>query len=184
MRHAAAARREIGVRTVFNILGPLCNPARVKRQVIGIYDPSRLLQMAEVIAQLGAERALVVCGPGHADELLPTGDNQVAEWDGHAVRCYRLRSEDVGLPTHPPEALAGGDADDNAQDILSIAQGRKGPKCDTALLNAGTAIYVSGNADSVADGIAVARNAVAEGRLADLVVRAASASCRRSEETG
>ncbi|MBI3871846.1 MAG: anthranilate phosphoribosyltransferase [candidate division Zixibacteria bacterium] len=165
MNHAAGPRREIGVRTVFNILGPLCNPARVRRQVVGVYDPARLLPLAEVLAALGAERAMVVCGPHGADELLPCGENRIVEWDSRTTREYRLQAHEVGLPECSLAELAGTDASANAKDITAVAAGQTGPKTDTALLNAGAALYVSGQVDSIADGIIAARRAVIDGRL-------------------
>ncbi|MBI3861238.1 MAG: anthranilate phosphoribosyltransferase [Planctomycetia bacterium] len=176
MKHAAGPRREIGVRTVFNILGPLCNPARVRRQVVGVYDPARLLSLAEVLAALDAERAMVVCGPHGADELLPCGENRIVEWDGRTTREYSLQAHDVGLTECSLAELAGTDARANAKDITAIAAGQIGPKTDTALFNAGAALYVSGQVGSIAAGIVVAREAVMDGRLRALLRRASSAS--------
>ncbi|MEW5702089.1 MAG: anthranilate phosphoribosyltransferase [Candidatus Zixiibacteriota bacterium] len=182
MRHALAPRREIGVRTVFNLLGPLCNPAGVRRQVVGVYDPKRLRQMAEVLAHLGAERALVVCGPHDADELLPCGDNRVAEWDGQSVREYTIHPSDWGMGTRSLDDLTGGDATENAGIIRAIAGGVPGPHTDAAIMNAGAALYIAGTAPSIAEGIRQSRSAVSEGRLATLLTSAVAAS--REDGTG
>jgi anthranilate phosphoribosyltransferase len=176
MRHAAGPRREIGVRTVFNILGPLCNPAGVKRQIVGIYDRGGITRIAEVLGVLGAERVLIVSGPDGADELLPTGENRIAEWRDGTLTEYTLGPEDFGLDRIELADLKGTDADGNAEVIREIARGKLGPKTETAILNAGAAIWVSGRAESLREGIAVARAAVVDGRLLSLLDKAGSAS--------
>jgi anthranilate phosphoribosyltransferase len=171
MRHAAAPRHEIAVRTVFNLLGPLCNPARVRRQIVGVYDRSRLMQIAEVLRALGAEKAMVISGPNGADELLPIGDNLIVEWDGSTFKEYTLRAESVGVPECVLDQVRGGNAQDNAEIIWQIADGHGGPKTETALLNAGAALYVARRAASIAEGVQIAREAVRSGRLAEFLRR-------------
>lgn len=176
MKHAAVPRREIGVRTVFNMLGPLCNPAGVRRQIVGVFDRTALPRIAEVLGALGAERVLVVSGPGGADELLPTGDNDIAEWKDDSVIEYTLGPSDFGLPRIHLDDLTGTDAAGNAAIIRGISHGERSARAETAILNAGAAIWVAGKADSLREGISLARKAVADGRLAEFLERAARAS--------
>ncbi|HUU47106.1 MAG TPA: anthranilate phosphoribosyltransferase [Acidobacteriota bacterium] len=176
MKHALAPRREIGVRTVFNILGPLCNPAGVKRQIVGVYDRAWMTPLAEVLGALGAERAMVVAGADGADELLPTGVNHVAEWDGTDVRTYTISAADAGLTECALDDLSGGEAAANADVIRRIAAGDTGPKTDTVLLNAAAALLVAGCVESLAAGVARAREAIATGDMADLLSRAVAAT--------
>jgi anthranilate phosphoribosyltransferase len=176
MKHAIGPRREIGIRTVFNMLGPICNPANVNYQIVGIYDRAWLAPLATVLGSLGAKRVLVVSGPDGADELLPTGPSQVAEWDGERVREYAIDPAELGLDRITLDQIQGATAENNAGIIREIAEGRKGPAAETALLNAGAAIWVGGRTESIKDGIAVARAAVDDGRLAILLDKAARAS--------
>jgi anthranilate phosphoribosyltransferase len=176
MKHAIGPRREIGIRTVFNILGPICNPANVQYQIIGVYDPAWLVPLAAVLGALGAKRVLVVSGPDGADELLPTGPSRVAEWDGKQVCEYTIDPAELGLARITLDQIKGASAEDNAGIIREIAEGEYGPAAETALLNAGAAIWVGGRAESIKDGIELARVAVADGRMADLMDRAAQAS--------
>lgn len=178
MQHAAAPRREIGVRTVFNMLGPLCNPARVKRQIVGVFDRSRAREIAAALATLGAERALVISGPDGADEILPTGENLVVEWDGRALREHHLRPEDLGVEPCDLAALHGGSAEENAAIIRAIAGGEDGARADAALVNAAAALYVAGEAATLVDGVELAREAIHDGRVADLIRSAVDASRR------
>ncbi len=176
MKHAAGPRREIGIRTVFNMLGPICNPAGVKRQMIGVYDRSRTWEVAQVLAALGSERALVISGPDGADELLPTGDNLIVEWNGKKLSERTLRLDDVNVKQCAVSDLQGGDSQTSARIIKSIAEGVHSPAMDTALLNAGAALYVAEEVESITDGIEMAHNAIHDGRVMDLLVRAAEAS--------
>lgn len=176
MKHAIGPRREIGIRTVFNILGPICNPANVAYQIVGVYDPAWLVPLAKVLGALGAKRVLIVSGPDGADELLPTGPSRVAEWDGTQVREYTIDPAELGLACITLDQIKGTSADNNAGIIRGIAEGRKGPAAETALLNAGAAIWVGGRAESMKDGIELARAAVADGRMATLLEKAAQVS--------
>lgn len=178
MKHAAAPRKEIGVRTVFNMLGPLCNPAMVRRQIIGVFDRARAREIAEVLATLGAEHALVISGPNGADELLPTGDNLIVEWDGRTISEKIITSNDIGVRHCAVEDLHGGDAQRSAAIIRAIAEGAHGPKRETAVLNAAAALYVAGEAESIVGGIELAHAAIHDGRVLDLLKRAAEASRR------
>lgn len=176
MKHAAVPRKEIGVRTVFNMLGPLCNPALVRRQIIGVFDRSRAREIAEVLAALGAEHALVISGPNGADELLPTGDNLIVEWDGKQIIEKTLTVKDFGVRHCTVDDLLGGDAERSAAIIRGIAEGAHGPKRETAVLNSAAALYVAGEAGSIAEGIELAHTAIHEGRVLDLLQRAAEAT--------
>ncbi|GAB4313978.1 MAG: anthranilate phosphoribosyltransferase [Candidatus Zixiibacteriota bacterium] len=181
MKHAAAPRREIGVRTVFNLLGPICNPAVVKRQVIGVYDRAWQRPLAESLRDLGAERVLVVTGPDNADELLPTGANCVTELDRGDIREFELIPEDVGVRSTTLDQLLGTDAAGNAEIIRQVAAGRGGAAAEAVIMNAGAALWAAGKATSLADGCTMCRAAIAKGRMTELIETASAAS--RGEAT-
>lgn len=163
-RHAVAPRRELGVRTLFNLLGPLTNPAGVRRQVIGVYAPEWVEPLAHVLLELGAERALIVHGDGGLDELSLSGPSQVAELRDGAVRIYTLSPEELGLRPAPRGALAGGDAAHNAAILRDIFSGATGPQADAVALGAGAALYTAGRAESVREGVSQAQAALRDGR--------------------
>jgi anthranilate phosphoribosyltransferase len=162
MKYAIGPRREIGVRTIFNVLGPLTNPAGAAVQVLGVYDPGLTRPLAEVLGRLGSHRAWVVHGGG-LDELSLLGESQVAEWDGKGVTEFRVSPRDVGLEPCRSEDLKGGDAEENARIAKRILSGEKGAKRDMVLLNAGAAIYLAGRAASFRDGVAAAANSIDSG---------------------
>lgn len=159
MRHAAAVRRELGVRTVFNLLGPLTNPAGARRQLLGVYDPARLDGLAQVLRELGSERAMVVHGEG-LDELALHGTTRVAELCDGQVRTYTLTPEDAGLRRAPIEAIRGGDVGRNVAIARAILDGETGPARDVVLLNAAAALRVAGEAEDLKDGVARAAQAI------------------------
>lgn len=163
MKHAAVPRQEVGVRSIFNLLGPLTNPAGAKRQVIGVYAPELVVLLADVLLFLGVERALVVHGQDGCDELTLAGLTQVCEVSDGEILRYNLSPLDVGLQQAPAAALAGGSPAENAKLILAILQGEKGPKRDVVLLNAGAALYVGGLAEDIHEGVTLARQAVDNG---------------------
>lgn len=163
MKHAIGPRREVGIRTVFNILGPLTNPAGAKRQVIGVYDGGLTEPLCEVLNDLGCERAYVVHGHDGLDEITATGKTQVSELKEGRVITFDLDPADYGFSCCRPEDLQGGDAETNAGITLAILQGEKGPKRDVTLLNAAAAIYVGGRALSLKDALDVARGAIDSG---------------------
>lgn len=172
MRHVGPVRAEIGFRTVFNLLGPLSNPAGAKRQVMGVYDPRLLEPLAEVLGRLGATRAWTVHGQG-LDELTTTGETEVAEWKDGAVRRFAVTPEDAGLPRADLAALRGGDAEENAAALRALLDGATGAYRDIVLLNAAAALVVADRAADLAEGAALAAAVIDDGRastaLADLV---------------
>jgi anthranilate phosphoribosyltransferase len=162
MKYAVGPRREIGVRTIFNILGPLTNPAGAAVQLLGVYDPGLTRPLAEVLGRLGSQRAWVVHGGG-LDELSLLGESQVAEWNGKGVTEFKVSPGDVSLKPCRSEDLKGGDAEENARIAKSILSGEKGPKRDMVLLNAGAAIYLAGRAASYREGVTSAAESIDSG---------------------
>jgi anthranilate phosphoribosyltransferase len=167
MRHAAPVRRELAARTVFNVLGPLTNPAGARAQVIGVYAPTLVRTVAEVLAQLGARRAFVVHGAHGIDELSPAGPNLVCEVVNGGVREREIDPLDLGVPRCDPAALRGGSPEENARTIQSILNGAHGGAKDAILLNAAGAIAAAGRADDLHEGLEIARTAVDSGAAAD-----------------
>jgi anthranilate phosphoribosyltransferase len=162
MRHVMAARQEIGCRTVFNILGPLANPAGAQAQVLGVYDKGMTPVMAEVLRLLGLSRALVVHGNG-LDEITTTGETVVSELTGVTIRTYTLTCGTFGIPPAQLADLAGGDPGTNARITREILGGERGAGRDIVLMNAGAAIYVGGEARNLHDGIQRAAVAIDTG---------------------
>ena len=156
MKFALQPRRELGFRTIFNLLGPLANPARVKAQVIGVYDAQLVEKVAEVLRGLGVKRALVVHGLDGLDELSTIGETQVAELERGEIRTYRLVPEELGLTCARISELAGGDAATNARIAVQLLRGRKGPQRDAVLVNAAAALLVSGLVKDLPSGLELA----------------------------
>ena len=165
-RFVVPVRKELAVRTIFNFLGPLTNPAGATRQLIGVSDPNFLETIAGALARLGARKALVVSSADGLDEMSTSGTTRVVEVDGQDVRAYEVAPEDVGLARAEPSALTGGTPDVNAQTTRRIFAGETGPARDLAVLNAGAAIYVSGTVDSLEAGVRAAEAAIDDGRAA------------------
>ena len=176
MRHAAPVRRELGTRTVFNLIGPLTNPAGARSQVMGVYSPAVARTVAEVIAMLGAERAFVVHGAGGVDELSPAGPNLVYEVVGEDVKKRTVDPAKLGLRRCEPDDLRGGDPAENAEAIKRVLAGENGARSDAILLNAAATIAAAGRADDFADGLELAREAVASGAAAERLEQAAAFS--------
>jgi anthranilate phosphoribosyltransferase len=166
MRHAAPVRRELGTRTVFNVLGPLTNPADARAQVVGVYAPELVPTIAAVLARLGARRAFVVHGAGGIDELSPAGPNLVCEVVGGKVRSREIDPRDFGVPRCKPADLAGGSPAENAATIRDVFAGARGPKREAVLLNAGGAIAAGGHARDLEEGYRGAADAVDSGAAA------------------
>lgn len=163
MRHAAGPRRQIGIRTMFNILGPLTNPAGAQRQVVGVYD-RRLVEIVRgVLGYLGTERAMVVHGFGGLDEISISGPTLVGEVCNGQVRSFEIRPEDFGLTPVDVGEISGGTPEDNAEHIMSVLKGGKGPRRDVTLMNAAAALVVADEAADLADGFRRAAAAVDSG---------------------
>ncbi|MEZ4248357.1 MAG: anthranilate phosphoribosyltransferase [Polyangiales bacterium] len=171
LRHAAAVRRELGVRTFFNLLGPLANPACATHQLLGIYDPTRLVAIAEVLRALGVERAAVVHGEGGLDEIAPTGRTKVAFLADGSVRELSWQPSDFGVDEAPLSTLVGGDATENAGIARSILEGEPGPRRGMIVLNAGAALLVAGLVSTPEEGAKLAAATIDEGRAAALLTR-------------
>lgn len=171
MKFVMLARREIRIRTVFNILGPLTNPARASAQVIGVYDGALAEVMAQVLKELGTTRAFVVHGQDGLDELSTTGPSRVAELRDGEIRSYTVQPEDFGLPRVTMADLKGGSAADNAEIIRRILAGERSPKRDIVVLNAGAAIAAGGKAPDIAAGIALATQSIDSGAARDRLAR-------------
>jgi anthranilate phosphoribosyltransferase len=170
-RHVVPVRKELAVRTIFNFLGPLTNPAGATRQVIGVSDPAFLDTIAGALARLGAVKALVVSSEDGLDEMSTAGSTTVVEVDGPEIHSYALAPEDVGLRRGRYEDVAGGPPEDNAAVTRRIFAGEAGPARDLAAFNAGAAIYVAGRADTLESGVRAAEEALDSGAAAEALDR-------------
>jgi anthranilate phosphoribosyltransferase len=163
MKHVGPTRVELGTRTIFNLLGPLSNPAGVKRQMVGVFSRQWVEPLAHVLKNLGSDRAYVVHGSDGLDEITTAGTTAVAALENGAVRCFEIAPEDVGLPRIKPEVLRGGDADTNAEALKAVLEGIKGPYRDVAVLNAAAALVVAAKARDIAHGVALAQHSIDSG---------------------
>ena len=163
MKYAAPVRREIGIRTIFNILGPLTNPAGAKRQIIGVYAPELTDILAKVLFNLDCEHAFVVRGEDGLDEITLTAETKVTELKDGKIKTYHLKPEELGFNRCMPEDLIGGDSDENAEIILSIFKGEKGPKKDIVVANASAALVAGGLSATLAEGVALASSVIDSG---------------------
>jgi anthranilate phosphoribosyltransferase len=163
MKHAIGPRREIGIRTIFNVLGPLTNPARATAQVVGVYEADLTEKMAHVLYNLGARAGMVVHGMDELDEITVTRESRISEINAHGVHTSILDPRDYGFTLADAEDLRGGTSEENAEITRSVLMGRKGAKRDIVLLNAGAAIYVGGGAGSLKDGIDAAAKSIDSG---------------------
>src|SRR5262249_18451694 len=173
MKHVGPTRVELGTRTIFNLLGPLSNPARVKRQMVGVFSRQWVEPIAHVLKNLGSERAIVVHGSDGLDEITTAGPTRVASFENGVVRAFDISPEDFGFAKVKPDALRGGDARENAAALLDVLKGKKGPFRDVAMLNAVAALLVAGRASDLEGGILLATKSIhsgeAEGRLDRLI---------------
>ena len=160
MRHVAPTRVELGTRTIFNLLGPLSNPAGAKRQLIGVFDGIWAEPMAEVLRNLGSERVWVVHGSDGTDELTTTGSSDVVELRDGELRRFEVTPEEAGLTRASLEAIKGGDGDENARTMAAVLDGAPGPIRDIVLLNSAAALIVAGRVENLRDGVTVAAKAV------------------------
>jgi anthranilate phosphoribosyltransferase len=163
MKHAAPVRKELAARTVFNVLGPLTNPAGARAQIVGVYSPDLVRTLAEVLAALGARRAFVVHGAGGIDELSPAGPNLVCEVVDSGVREREIDPLELGVRRCAPEELRGGTPEENAQAIRDVFSGADGGRRDAILLNAAGAIAAGGHAEDLREGLELARTTVESG---------------------
>jgi anthranilate phosphoribosyltransferase len=163
MKHVQVARRELRLRTVFNLLGPLTNPARATCQVVGVYSVELVEKLAEALGMLGARRALVVHGMDGLDEITITGSTRIGELRNGQVRSYEVTPEEFGLAPASLEDISGGDAVQNARLIREILSGKKSARRDVVLLNAAAALVAAGCADHLRDGIPMAATSIDSG---------------------
>ena len=176
MRHVASARVELGTRTIFNLLGPLSNPAGVGHQLLGVFSRAWLEPLATVLRNAGSSRAWVVHGSDGLDEMTTTGPTSVAELRDGAVRLFEVTPEDAGLPRGGAANLRGGDPAHNAQALRAVLDGARTPYRDIAVLNAAGALVVAGRADTLRGGAELAARAVDDGRAADTLRRLVASS--------
>jgi anthranilate phosphoribosyltransferase len=163
MKHAIGPRKEIGIRTVFNVLGPLTNPAGAKRQLMGVFSPHLTETLARVLGMLGSERAMVVHGSDGLDEITLTGPTHVSELRDGIVRNYDIDPKKLGFNTCSAKDLIGGDSKRNAEIILDVLGGATGPRRDVVVINAAAALMVGGKAMDMQEGIEIARSAIDKG---------------------
>lgn len=166
MKYVQPARRELRLRTVFNLLGPLTNPAHASAQVVGVYSDDLVEKLAEALSMLGLRRALVVHGSDGLDEITITATTRVAEVRDGQVRTYEVTPEEFGFPRAPIEAISGGDAAGNATFIREVLTGHKSPRRDVVLLNAAAALVASGRADHLGDALPLAAKSIDSGAAA------------------
>lgn len=181
MRHVTPIRAELGFRTIFNLLGPLTNPAGARRQLLGVYDTRWVEPLARVLGALGAERAWTVHGQG-MDEITTTGETQVAEWRDGQVRLFRITPEAVGLPRAALGDLTGGSPAQNAEALKALLDGASGPYRDIVLLNAAAAFLVADKVETLREGVELAAAVLDDGRAAQALERLIAATAASEPE--
>jgi anthranilate phosphoribosyltransferase len=181
MREVMPVRRELGVRTIFNLLGPLCNPAGARRQLIGVYAAHLVAPLGEVLRQLGSERAMVVHGGDGLDEITTTTVTTVCELRDGVLETYQLDATSLGLPRREARELAGGAPEENARLLRAVLGGAQGALFDVTALNAGAALAVAGVASSLAEGIALAQQTLRSGVAAEKLAQLASFTLQESQ---
>lgn len=178
MKYVGAIRKELGFRTVFNILGPLTNPGSPKMQLLGVYDEYLVEPLAQVLISLGVKRGMVVYGQDKLDEISMSAPTTVCEFKDGWFKSYTIAPEDFGLTRCRKEELVGGTPQENAQITRDILNGAKGPKRDAVLMNAGAALYIGGKAESLKDGIALAAELIDSGKAAKTLEKVIEVSNR------
>lgn len=168
MKRVAPIRRELGLRTVFNILGPLTNPAGAQAQVMGVYDPRLASKLASVFQMLGTERAMVVHGQG-MDEITNTGATQISELNDGLVQSYSITPQDLGYPLARQQDITGGTPEENARILVSVMKGEKSAARDIIAMNSGAAVYISGKAPNLKEGAKMAEDAIDTGKALELL---------------
>ncbi|MBF7096993.1 anthranilate phosphoribosyltransferase [Alkalibacter mobilis] len=164
MKYVMNTRRELGIRTIFNILGPLANPGLVKNQIVGVFDANLTEMMAEVLKELGLNRALVIHGMDGLDEISISDETKVTELKNGQIRTYMIKPEDFGMKRASIENIKGGSSKENANMLIDLLKGNVGNIKDVVLLNSGAAIYVGGKARTIAEGIEIARSVLDSGK--------------------
>jgi len=163
MKFVGPVRQRLGVRTIFNILGPLSNPANVKKQVIGVFDKKWLKPMAETLKNLGSIRALLVNGSDGFDELTTTGISYVVELNNNSIKTYEINPQELGLKLSKIDGLIGGDPKQNAEKIIQLLDGERGPYRDIVILNSAAALYVGDKVKNIKDGIDLSIHSIDKG---------------------
>jgi anthranilate phosphoribosyltransferase len=176
MKHVGPARAELGFRTVFNLIGPLSNPAGVKRYLLGVFSSDWVEPLANVLMNLGAERAWVVHGHGGLDEISPGGETKVASLSAGKVETFTITPEDAGMKRLTIDSIKGGDAAHNADALRAVLKGQAGPFRDTVILNAAAALLVAGSVDDLRQGADLARDVIDGGKALDRLDRLVAAS--------
>ena len=169
MKHAIGPRRELAMRSIFNVMGPLTNPARAQSQLVGVYAPELTELVADVLRRVGCQKALVVHGSDGMDELTLTGPSRVSEWDGSEIRTYDVTPEEAGLERADADALKGGEPPENADITRAILAGEKGPKRDIVLLNAAAALIAANKVENLREGVGQAASAIDSGKAAGVL---------------
>lgn len=182
MKYVGAIRKELGFRTVFNILGPLTNPGSPKMQLLGVYDDYLVEPLAQVLCNLGINRGMVVYGMDKLDEISMSAPTKVCEIRDGWFKTYTIAPEDFGFTRCTKEDLVGGTPEENAKITLDILAGAKGPKRDAVLMNAGASLYIAGKADTFKDGIALAAELIDSGKAAETLKKIIEVSNRPEEE--
>jgi anthranilate phosphoribosyltransferase len=176
MKNVGPTRVELGTRTIFNLLGPLSNPAGVKRQMVGVFSKQWVEPLAQVLKNLGAERAYVVHGSDGLDEITTAGPTSVAALENGAVRTFEITPDEVGLATAPPEALRGGNAEENADALTGVLEGKESCYRDVAIFNAAAGLVVAGRVKDLKEGVARARKSIDSGDAGRCLDRLKAAS--------
>jgi anthranilate phosphoribosyltransferase len=171
MRHAIGPRRELGIRTVFNLLGPLTNPAGAKGQVLGVYHPALVTKLTPVLRNLGVQNAMVVHGEGGLDEISPFGPTRIGRVHDGKVEYFTVNPEEFGFQRAAPEDVSGGDPQESARIFLDVLEGAEGARANTVMMNAAAAAVVGGKARDLKEGVGVARESIQAGRALEKLQR-------------
>lgn len=182
MKYVGAIRKELGFRTVFNILGPLTNPGSPKRQLLGVYDEYLVEPLAQVLINLGVKRGMVVYGQDKLDEISMSAPTTICEFKDGWFKTYTIKPEDFGFDRCTKEDLEGGTPEENAKITLDILKGQKGHKRNAVLLNAGAALYIGGKAETMKEGVKLAGEIIDSGKALETLNKFIEVSCRGEEE--
>lgn len=166
MKHVAPARKELGVRTIFNILGPLTNPAKATHQIMGVYSQELVEPLVHVLKNLGLKRAMVVHGADGLDEITTTTSTFIGEYNGKEIQAYEINPQELGIPLATEDELKGGNLKDNVEIVQYVLSGKKGPKRDIVVLNAAYAFYIAEKVKNISAGIKLAKEVIDSGKAA------------------